>query len=119
MNRFDPERTHASGKREIASHLYPVIGPYDSADPDVLEYHTLLMKIAGIDGVIVDWYGTDNFNDYALIQRRTVLLFEALARRGLKFAVCYEDRALKAISEKNKLTPPQVVDHAQDSPAFL
>ena len=42
--------------------------PYDSADPVALEYHVALMKLAGIDGVIVDWYGMDNFNDYALNQ---------------------------------------------------
>ena len=39
MGRFDPERTDASGSRAIASHYYPLIGPYDSSDPDVLEYH--------------------------------------------------------------------------------
>ena len=33
MNHFDPERSDATGRREIASHYYPLIGPYDSADP--------------------------------------------------------------------------------------
>src|ERR1700712_25556 len=54
MDHFDPEKVNASGEREIASWYYPLIGPYDSADPVVLEYHVLLMKLAGIDGVIVD-----------------------------------------------------------------
>ncbi|MBL6714716.1 MAG: hypothetical protein ISQ07_15200, partial [Pirellulales bacterium] len=31
MNHFDPERV-TNGRREIASALYPVIGPYDSSD---------------------------------------------------------------------------------------
>jgi hypothetical protein len=52
MNHFDPERSDPTGRRDVASHHYPLIGPYDSADPDVLEYHTLLMRVAGIDGVI-------------------------------------------------------------------
>ena len=34
------------------------------SDPAVLEYHVLLMKLGGIDGVIVDWYGQDNYYDY-------------------------------------------------------
>src|SRR5689334_4515096 len=76
MGRFDPERIGPEGRREIASHSYPLVGPYDSADPDVLEYHTLLMKVAGIDGVVADWYGSEDFNDYAAIHRRTALLFE-------------------------------------------
>ena len=52
MNHFDPERI-TNGRREIASALYPVIGPYDSSDTSVLEYHLLLMKLAGTDGIII------------------------------------------------------------------
>ncbi|MFO0892772.1 MAG: glycoside hydrolase family 71/99-like protein [Isosphaeraceae bacterium] len=118
MGHFDPERIDSTGKREIASHLYPLIGPYDSADPDVLEYHTLLMRIAGIDGVIVDWYGTRDFNDYAMIHRRTVSLFDSLKRVGMKFAVCYEDRALKALVEHGKLSPGQALDQGKSDLRF-
>ena len=46
MNHFDPEE-QTDGQRDIASKYYPVIGPYDSGDPHVLEYHLLLMKLAG------------------------------------------------------------------------
>src|ERR1035438_5153694 len=59
MDHFNPDKVNASGEREIASWYYPLIGPYDSADPAVLEYHVLLMKLAGIDGVIVDWYRSE------------------------------------------------------------
>ena len=113
IGHFDPERSDPEGRRQIASHYYPLIGPYDSADPDVLEYHTLLMKVAGIDGVVADWYGSDDFNDYAPIHRRTAALFDSLKGRGLKFAVCYEDRVLKAMSERNKWTPAQAVEHGK------
>jgi hypothetical protein len=113
MGNFDPERSDPEGRRAIASHYYPLIGPYDSADPDVLEYHTLLMKVAGIDGVVADWYGSEDFNDYATIHRRTSALFESLKRRGLKFAVCYEDRVLRAMSERGKWTPAQAVEHGE------
>ena len=107
MGHFDPERSDPDGRREIASHYYPLIGPYDSADPDVLEYHTLLMKVAGIDGVVADWYGSEDFNDYALIHRRTSALFDSLKRRGLRFAVCYEDRVLRAMAERANGRPPR------------
>ena len=63
MNHFNPNVTDPNGRKDIASWYYPLIGPYDSLDPAVLEYHVLLMKLAGIDGVIVDWYGMDNYND--------------------------------------------------------
>ena len=67
MNHFDPEVIDRSGRRSIASHDYPMVGPYDSADPDLLEYHTLLRKVAGVDGVIAEtldgFRGDGDFDD--------------------------------------------------------
>ena len=51
---FYPGQTNSAGQDLIASHYYPQIGPYDSSDPVVLEYHVLLMKLAGIDGALAD-----------------------------------------------------------------
>jgi hypothetical protein len=39
-----------------------MIGPYDSSDPNVIEYHMLLMKYSGVDGLLVDWYGQKGIN---------------------------------------------------------
>ena len=95
MNHFDPTKVDETGKREIASHHYPQIGPYDSADPHVLEYHVLLMKLSGIDGVIIDWYGNRDFRDYAMINRNTRALIPWLKKAGLTFTFCYEDQTIK------------------------
>src|SRR3954466_15260318 len=54
MNTQNPNIVDSSGKRQIATHYYPKIGPYDSSDPSVIEYHLLLMKYSGIDGVMID-----------------------------------------------------------------
>jgi len=43
--------------REIASCAYPLIGPYDSMDREVVRWHMRLAKAAGIDGFLVDWWG--------------------------------------------------------------
>ena len=56
MANCNPDQVDADGKRQIASHFYPLIGPYDSSDPVVLDYHALLMKYAGIEGVLVTGY---------------------------------------------------------------
>ncbi len=53
--RFDPEGKDATVNTELASYFHPVIGPYDSADHDVLEYYVMLTRIAGLGGVAVDW----------------------------------------------------------------
>lgn len=92
---FDPNLT-TNGEAEIASWYYPLTGPYDSLDPAVLEYHVLLMKLGGIDGVIVDWYGPDNYYDYAINNQRTLALFNYIRKAGLKFSLCYEDATMQA-----------------------
>jgi hypothetical protein len=91
MENFNPDIVDNTGKRQIATHYYPLIGLYDSFDPDVMEYHVLLMKLAGIDGMIVDWYGIENHSDYGLLHRNTGLCFEYTRKANLEFAVCYED----------------------------
>jgi hypothetical protein len=53
------------------------------------------MKLSGIDGVIVDWYGIDDFNDYATLNESTVKLFQYAKAAGLSFAICYEDATIK------------------------
>jgi hypothetical protein len=114
MNYFNPNMTNANGEQQIASRYYPLIGPYDSADPAVLEYHVLLMKLAGIDGVIVDWYGMDNFNDYATNNLRTLALFNYTRKAGLKFSLCYEDATIK--QETNGfIAASAAITHAQQT----
>jgi hypothetical protein len=113
MDRFKPDKVGANGRRELASHYRPLIGPYDSNDPDVLECQVLLMKFAGINGVIIDWYGTENFRDYATIHRNSVRLIKHLKQAGLKFAICYEDQSVKHMVEGGKIKKAQEVAHAK------
>ena len=96
MNAFKPNE-EVNGRRQIASHFYPIIGPYDSGDAHVLECQLLQMKLAGIDGVIVDWYGLKNFRDYALLHRNTQRLVEQVTRLEMQFAICYEDQTITTL----------------------
>ncbi len=103
MNRFNPENVKSDGVREIASHDSPLIGPYDSGDEDLLECHVLLMKFAGLNGVVIDWYGLADFRDYAMIHRNTQRLIAQVKKAGLQFAICYEDQSVKHIVENGHL----------------
>lgn len=103
MNNRNPDQV-VNGRRDIASHFYPLIGPYSSKDPDVAEYHLLLMKYAGIDGVLIDWYGTYNVNDYKPNLEGSNNLIEMSARVGLEFGIVYEDRTTAAVVNAGQAT---------------
>lgn len=129
MNHYRPDHP-AGGRREAASHYYPLIGLYDSSDPDLLECHALLMKFAGIDGAIIDWYGPDNLYDYPQIHRNTQRLIAVLAKASLHFAICYEDQTVPKLIENHRLTAQEAVPHGREllewmqahwftSPAYL
>jgi hypothetical protein len=83
-----------AAKGDLASHYRPLIGVYDSGGSDVIECQTLLMKIAGFDGMLVDWYGDRDRYDYLPNHRNTQKLFDAAGKAGLKFAVVYEDQTV-------------------------
>jgi hypothetical protein len=88
MNHFSPPTTYAS-------HYQSLFGLYDSSDPHVLASQALLMKFAGIDGIIADWYGIECFYDYCLIKDSTNLFIPYIKEAGLEFSVCYEDNTVK------------------------
>ncbi len=114
MDHFDPDQVDEDGRASIASHYYPLTGPYDSADDDLLEYQVMLMKLSGIDGVIVDWYGIEDFWDYGTINAATHRLFEHVQRAGLAFAICYEDVTIKNMVENGHLPAGSEASHAQE-----
>ena len=119
MGHFNHDKFNASGQREIASWYYPLIGPYDSSDPAVLEYHVLLMKLAGIDGVIVGWYGSANFLDYGINNQATAKLFQFAHKAGLKFSICYEDQTIQHMIGGNYLPASEAISHAQQEMLYL
>lgn len=106
-----------NGKREIASHYYPLIGPYHSGDKEVIENHLLLMKYAGIDGILIDWYGTFDVNDYRMVKDNTEQLIAMLDEVGLEYAIVYEDRFLSNVVQAGK--SPTVISAAKTDFAYL
>jgi len=114
MDRYNPDQRLENGWPEAASHDRPLMGLYDSGDPQVLECQVLQMKFAGIDGVIIDWYGIRNSYDYAMIHRNTQAILPLLERAGLKFAICYEDQAIGKMVAKGDLKVGEAVAHARE-----
>jgi len=113
MGHFQPD-VETDGRKQAASHYYPLIGLYDSADTDALDCQCLLMKISGIDGVIIDWYGTDDHLDYAINHRNTLSMIKSVKKCGLKYAICYEDSIVPGLISAGKFKETDAIDHARD-----
>jgi len=113
MNHFDP------AQKQIASHFTPLTGPYDSSDDALLEYQVLLMKLSGIDGVIVDWYGMDDFRDYAALNNSTNKLFDYIKKAGLTFVICYEDQSIKHMVDDGHLSADDAHSHGQNVMRYM
>ena len=61
------------------------------------------MKFAGIKGVVIDWYGIEDFRDCAMIHRNTKHLIKYIKKAELRFAICYEDQTVKHMIESKFL----------------
>lgn len=100
----NPNTILPNGHRDIASHYYPLTGPYASSDTAIIDYQLLLMKLSGIDGVYIDWPGTGTNNnaspDLPLNERNTRAFVARVAKAGLKYALVYEDNFLSNVSNK-------------------
>ena len=93
MNGAYPDVFGTDGLRNIASHYYPLIGPYSTNDPLVIDYHLLLMKYAGIDGILINWYGQVGSNgDINQLLNHSNTIIDRTGESGLKFSVVMEDR---------------------------
>ncbi len=97
MANKNPDIIDTTGRRQIASWFYPLIGPYSSDDPDLIEYHLLLMKLSGIDGAIIDWYGTYHLYDYPKNLENANAFINKTQSAGLSFAIDYEDRTVQNV----------------------
>ena len=109
----DPERRRPDGLRDIAAAHYPLIGPYSSGDPAVVRYHCELAAAAGIEGLVVLWYGPGSPTD-----ARVPLILEEAERAGLKVALCYEEK-LNWPPYRNPTSREAMVDSATADLRYL
>jgi hypothetical protein len=74
-----------ANKRIGSSTHYPLLGPYDSHDPKVVEQHCRWAKEAGIDGFIVSWWHPNDFHDRAM-----PLILDTAQKFGLEITAYFE-----------------------------
>lgn len=104
--------------RTIASSTnYPTLGPYDSHDPAVIDQHGAWASDAGIDGLVVSWWGRGSFED-----RAVPIILDVAARHNLKVSV-YVERVPKgagrAAAQPTADEIRWIIDTYGPHPAFL
>lgn len=92
-----------NGKPDIASYYHPLIGPYASSDPKVIDWQLGLMKLSGITGILMDWPGTSGALDYAGNLRNAEAIINACEAHGLEFGIVYEDHNLDLAGIPDKI----------------
>ena len=107
--------------RDISSCEYPLIGPYDSDDPEVVRWHLRLAKAAGIDAFLVDWWGPGGW------QKAPGLTQDAFEKVVLPiaeeegFKVCLFDETAQFVKDfaQVKAWAADYLAKYQHSPAYL
>ncbi len=64
---------------DIGSDYYPVLGPYSSDDPAVVEQHMKWLRQAGVGVIIVSWWGKGSGDEKAV-----PLILQTAAKNGIK-----------------------------------
>jgi hypothetical protein len=64
---------------------YPVLGPYDSHDPDLVAQHASWACQIGLTGFIASWWGQGTFEDHAVL-----LLLDSALQCGLQITIYFE-----------------------------
>lgn len=101
--------------RTPRSRAQPLIGSYDSDDPDVARWHIRLAKSAGIDAFLVSWWGGANISGEAFENT----LLPVAAQENFQVAICSElaqfHRDIDALARQTS----EVLRRVKDSPAYL
>ncbi len=74
------------GKATIGSSThYPLLGPYDSHDREILTAHCRMAKEAGLDGFIFSWWHVGDFHDQGL-----PILLDIAEKLGMEVTIYFE-----------------------------
>lgn len=85
---YNPDNILENGHHDIAATAYPLTDVYDTSDPALTEYQFLLMRLSGIDGIVVDWDGR-RLNAYRHEGLMATLPY--LQKFNLKLILCFEE----------------------------
>lgn len=107
--------------RDISSCAYPLIGPYDSDDPQVVRWHIYLAKAAGIDAFMVDWWGPAGWQNPTGFTHDvfTEVVLPIAEEEGFKVCIFDETAQFLDNFEQVKKWAATYLAKFKDSPAYF
>eukprot|EP01084_Bolivina_argentea_P083088 150452_1 len=77
---------------KAGTYYLPIIGVYSSQNITVIDWQISLMEYIGVDGIIIDWYGTSNMNDYPFVKNTTDIIWNQIQTKFTNFqlGICYD-----------------------------
>jgi len=118
----DPNRIwFEPGMRDVASAAYPLIGPYDSRQREVVRWHVRLAKAAGIDGFLVSWWGPGSWQKPSgqTYKAFVDVLLPIAEEEGFKVCLCDELPQFFNGFDQVVDWAGQYLDRFRRSPAYL
>jgi len=109
------KKAQRPGEPPLNSVFRPLAGLYDSADPQVAEWHVQLALAAGIDAFLVDWWDTHNQLDQN-VDRGIVA---AAQKHGFKFALLDERAQFHQKLEEYQQMLARALKRYKDNPVYL
>ena len=105
---------------EISSAAYPLIGPYDSDDPEVVRWHIRLAKASGLSGFFVSSWGPGNWQKLpGLTEQAFEVVLRVAAEEKFHVALMDETAQFHGNFADVKRWAAAYLAKYKDSPAYL
>ena len=119
---YDRSKTNANALRQQrkgepppSSKAFPLAGLYDSADPQVAEWHVQLAQSCGIDAFLVDWWASHSGFDLSMENG----ILKAVEKRNFRFALLDERAQFHEDFEWYQDAVTTALTKYKDHPSYL
>ena len=86
----DPNNFFAPNRRDIGATNYPLKGPYDSRDPELIRWHIELARETGIDVFVVDWWGDTGGQEISDVNMKAIMDLNEKEGLGIRFCILFD-----------------------------
>eukprot|EP01084_Bolivina_argentea_P156894 273403_1 len=112
------------------TYYLPIVGYYNSQNETVINWQLSLMEYVGINGIIADWYGLYNQNDYPFIKNTTDIAWRIIQQNfpKMQIGICYDftsyvnqDKFTNSMNylKSNYFNKPQYMKYSDGNPIMV